>query len=46
MSGIDWLVLLGGIGSIALVNWYFFLAGRAGDRVGKAHPPMTGGEGR
>lgn len=26
MSGIEWLVLLGGLAAIAWVNWYFFLA--------------------
>ena len=24
----DWLVILGGLAAIALVNWYFFVAGR------------------
>lgn len=28
MSLMDWTVILGGVGAIALVNWYFFLAGR------------------
>jgi len=28
MSGIEWLVVLGGIAAIAWVNWYFFLATR------------------
>ncbi len=28
MSMVDWLVLLGSITAIVLVNWYFFLAGR------------------
>ena len=26
----DWLAILGGLAAIAWVNWYFFLAGRAG----------------
>ena len=29
MSGIDWLVVTGGIAAIAWVNWYFFLAKRS-----------------
>jgi plastocyanin domain-containing protein len=29
MSGTDILVILGALGAIALVNWYFFVAGRA-----------------
>ena len=28
MSGIEWLVVLSGIGAIAWVNWYFFFAER------------------
>jgi plastocyanin domain-containing protein len=28
MSSTDWLVVLGGLGAIVWVNWYFFLAGR------------------
>src|SRR5687768_9060637 len=28
MSAADWLVVFGGLGAIAWVNWYFFLAGR------------------
>jgi hypothetical protein len=27
MSGPDWVVLIGGMAAIALVNWWFFLAG-------------------
>ncbi len=30
MSGTEWAVLLGGAAAIAWVNWYFFLAARAG----------------
>ena len=30
MSGTDWLVVAGGVAAIAWVNWYFFVAGRAG----------------
>lgn len=29
MSATDWLVVLGGLGAILWVNWYFFLAGRS-----------------
>jgi plastocyanin domain-containing protein len=29
MNATDWIVVAAGIGGIALVNWYFFLAGRA-----------------
>lgn len=28
MSGTEWLMIAGGIGAIAWVNWYFFVAGR------------------
>ena len=28
MTGMDWLVVLGGLAAIGWVNWYFFLAGR------------------
>ncbi|HSE27585.1 MAG TPA: cupredoxin domain-containing protein [Gemmatimonadales bacterium] len=28
MNGTDWLVLIGGLTAIALVNWWFFRAGR------------------
>ena len=28
MTGVEWLVLLGGAAAIAWVNWYFFLAQR------------------
>jgi plastocyanin domain-containing protein len=28
MSGTEWFVILAGIGAIAWVNWYFFIAGR------------------
>ena len=28
LSGVEWLVVLGGLGAIAWVNWYFFLAQR------------------
>lgn len=29
MTAADWLVILGGMGAIAWVNWYFFLAERS-----------------
>lgn len=29
IGGSDWLVILAGLGAIAWVNWYFFVAGRA-----------------
>lgn len=28
MTGLEWMVIVGGIGAIAWVNWYFFLAQR------------------
>ena len=28
MDATDWAVILGGVGAIAWVNWYFFVAGR------------------
>jgi plastocyanin domain-containing protein len=28
MNGIDWLMILGGLGAAGWVNWYFFFAGR------------------
>ena len=28
MTGTEWLVVLAGVGAIAWVNWYFFLAER------------------
>jgi hypothetical protein len=36
MSGIEWLVVLLGIGAVILVNWYFFFAERSGNRTGGA----------
>ena len=29
ISGTDWLAIFAGLGAIAWVNWYFFVAGRA-----------------
>lgn len=42
MSGTDWLVIAGGLGAAALVNWYFFMAGRG---VASAAVVTTGGVG-
>jgi len=28
MTALDWVVIAGGLASIAIVNWYFFVAGR------------------
>lgn len=39
MTGMDWLVVLGGLAAIGWVNWYFFVAGRT---VATA-APMAGG---
>lgn len=39
MSSNDWIVVALGIGAIALVNWYFFLAGRT---VAVAAPAAPG----
>jgi hypothetical protein len=30
VSVTEWVVVAGGVAAIAWVNWYFFLAGRAG----------------
>ncbi len=35
MSSTEWLVVLGGVAAIALVNWYFFVAGRSVLRGGR-----------
>ena len=40
LSATDWLVIAGGLITIAWVNWYFFVAGRAGAVV------PAGGDGR
>jgi hypothetical protein len=39
VSVTEWVVVAGGLAAIAWVNWYFFLAGRAGSRGG---PPSDG----
>ena len=36
MSGIEWLVVLGGIAAIGWVNWYFFFAEGNAKRVDAA----------
>ena len=41
MTGTEWAVVVGGIAAIAWVNWYFFLAGRAGTAPGAAPPEET-----
>lgn len=33
MTGTEWIVVLASAGAIAWVNWYFFVAGRAGGAV-------------
>ena len=43
MTTIDWLVIAGGVTAAAWVNWYFFLAERAGAVA--ATVPATGGGG-
>ncbi len=50
MTGIQWMVLIGGAAAILWVNWYFFLAGRkaavaeAGDRgIQRATIAVLGG---
>ena len=42
MTAIDWLVIAGGATAVAWVNWYFFLAERAG-AVAAVVPGATGG---
>lgn len=32
MSGTEWVVLIGGVAAIGLVNWWFFRAGQRGGR--------------
>lgn len=36
MNGTDWLVIAGGLGAAAWVNWYFFMAGRGAARAAVA----------
>lgn len=36
MTLADWLMIAGGLAGIALVNWYFFVAGRAPARAASA----------
>jgi len=35
MSGTEWLVIIGGVGAIGWVNWYFLFAGRSPGRAGR-----------
>ena len=42
MSPLEWLVVLAGAAAVAWVNWYFFLAERAG-AVAAVVPGATGG---
>ena len=41
MSGTEWAVVFGGIGAIAAVNWWFFLAQQS---AGLAHAGAGGGQ--
>jgi hypothetical protein len=40
MTGADWAVLVGGIASIAWVNWYFLVASR-GEETSKQRPASS-----
>ena len=44
MSGIEWLVVLSGIGAIGWVNWYFFFAERRQARAGEVGRRTKGDE--
>ena len=44
MDGIEWLVVLSGIGAIAWVNWYFFFAERMQARAGEVGRETKGDE--
>ena len=44
MSGIEWMVVLSGIGAIGWVNWYFFFAERRQARAGEADVGREGDE--
>lgn len=35
MSAMEWLVVVGGVATIAWINWYFFLAQGRGTEVAK-----------
>ena len=39
MTGTEWMVLIGGVALIALVNWYFFFAVRPASPDGAAKGP-------
>ena len=41
MSGVDWLVIVAGAAAIVWVNWYFFVAGRSGEKP-TASPRIEG----
>ena len=42
MSGTEWMVVIGGAGAIALVNWYFFFAqGPTSGATTQAAQPAT-----
>ncbi len=45
MTTVDWLVLLAAIVTIALVNWYFFAAGRNSVAVASAAASQPGADG-
>ncbi len=42
MTGIDWMVLLGGVAGIAWVTWYFFLADQGTVQAVLANTPASG----
>jgi hypothetical protein len=42
----EWLVVAGGLAAIAWVNWYFFLAGRAGSAGGPPSDASRDNRGR
>ena len=41
MTGTDWFAIAGGLAAIAWVNWYFFLAARAGARAAGSEVVIT-----
>lgn len=43
-TGVDWLVVFAGLGAIAWVNWYFFLAGRSPATAASAAATSTGAQ--
>lgn len=42
MSGTEWLVVLGALGAIAWVNWYFFVAPRRAPAAARANAAANG----